>query len=289
MSQTNSNDSYPLPRDTSETDRLNEQHKCLIGAFGFHIHPSISVTTEKHEFRVADVACGSGIWLTEIAIQYPHAQCDGFDISDKQFPSSSDLTRHFGTRVHFHAQDATAEGGYGKAFEGQFDIVAVRLLHISIAGAQWTRAVQNAVALLKPGGYLQWIDWDPHSAHLVQSRPLVKHAAIDKLLGFFKQFLGALDTGATARLPEEMRTAGLVDVRSELWALDADLGWREYFLKTITTVLPDVIVKRTGQAPGGAGDGMNWAGIKAAAQEEGKQEGLWVRTEMWCHVGKKPL
>ncbi|KAK1809953.1 hypothetical protein LTR12_015673 [Friedmanniomyces endolithicus] len=155
MSQTNSNDSYPLPRDTSETDRLNEQHKCLVGAFTFHIHPSIPVAKEEREFRVADVACGSGIWLTEIAIQYPHAQCDGFDISDKQFPSSSVLTRDFGTRVHFHAQDATAEGGYGKAFEGQFDIVAVRLLHISIAGAQWTRAVQNAVALLKPGGYLQ--------------------------------------------------------------------------------------------------------------------------------------
>jgi len=98
-----------------------------------------------------------------------------------------------------------------------------------------------------------------------------------------------LDTRATARLPEEMRTAGLADVRSELWALDADLGWREYFLKTITTVLPDVIAKRAGQAPGGAGDGMDWVGIKAAAQEEGKQEGLWVRTEMWCHVGRKSL
>ncbi|TKA34617.1 hypothetical protein B0A54_13761 [Friedmanniomyces endolithicus] len=195
------------------------------------------------------------VWLTELATKYPQAQCDGFDISAQQFPTSSDLTRDCGDRVRFHAQDATAEGGYGKDFEGQFDLVAVRLLHISIAGAQWTRA----------------------------------HAAIDKLLGFFKKFLGALDTGATARLPEEMRTAGLADVRSELWALDADLGWREYFLKTITTVLPDVIAKRAGQAPGGAGDGMDWVGIKAAAQEEGKQEGLWVRTEMWCHVGRKSL
>ncbi|KAK1809954.1 hypothetical protein LTR12_015674 [Friedmanniomyces endolithicus] len=85
-----------------------------------------------------------------------------------------------------------------------------------------------------------------------------------------------MDTGATARLPEEMREAGLVDVRGELWALDADLVWREYFLKTITTVLPDVIAKRAGQSRKGAVDGMDWAGIKAAAQEEGRQEGLWT-------------
>ncbi|TKA74166.1 hypothetical protein B0A55_06582 [Friedmanniomyces simplex] len=289
MSQTESNDHYPMPRDTSETARLNAQHKCLVGAFGFHIHPSIPVASEERKLRVADVACGSGIWLTEIATQYPHAQCDGFDISDKQFPAASDLQSSFGDRVHFHAQDATVEGGYGKDFAGHFDIVAVRLLHISIAGAQWTRAVQNAIALLKPGGYLQWIDWDPHSAHLVQSRPLVAHVAMDQLLGIFKQFLSTMDTGATARLPQEMREGGLMDVRSELFALDADPGWREHFLWTITTVMPDVLAKRAGLMPGGAGDGKDWARLKAVAQEEGKQEGLWVRTEIWCHVGKKPM
>ncbi|KAK0886465.1 hypothetical protein LTR02_018110 [Friedmanniomyces endolithicus] len=289
MSQTDSSDSYPLPRDNAETIRLNEQHKCLVGAFGFHIHPSIPVAKEEHDFRVADIACGSGIWLTDIATQYPHAQCDGFDISDKQFPASSDLKRDFPDSLRFHVRDATAEGGYGKDFECQFDIVAVRLLHISIAGAQWTRAVQNAIALLKPGGYLQWIDWDPHSARLVQSRPMLEHTAIDQLLGLFKQFLGALDTGATARLPEEMREGGLVDVKSELFALDADAIWREYFLMTITTVMPDAVAKWVGQLPTGAANGKDWAKMKTTAQEEGKQEGLWVRTEMWCHAGKKPL
>ncbi|KAK1807765.1 hypothetical protein LTR12_017887 [Friedmanniomyces endolithicus] len=242
MSQTDSSDSYPLPRDNAETIRLNEQHKCLVGAFGFHIHPSIPVAKEEHDFRVADIACGSG-----------------------------------------------TEGGYGKDFECQLDIVAVRLLHISIAGAQWTRAVQNAIALLKPGGYLQWIDWDLHSARLVQSRPMLEHTAIDQLLGLFKQFLGALDTGATARLPEQMREGGLVDVKSELFALDADAIWREYFLMTITTVMPDAVAKRIGQLPAGAANGKDWAKMKTTAQEEGKQEGLWVRTEMWCHAGKKPL
>jgi len=122
-----------------------------------HLHGCV---LQEPVVALADVALlRSLVWLTELATKYPHAQCDGFDISDQQFPAASDLTRNFGDRVRFHAQDATTEGGYGKAFEGQFDLVAVRLLHISIAGAQWTRSVQNAVALLKPGGYLQWIDW----------------------------------------------------------------------------------------------------------------------------------
>ncbi|KAK5682608.1 hypothetical protein LTS10_005736 [Elasticomyces elasticus] len=284
MSQPSTNDRYPLPRNTSETSRLNEQHKYLVEAFGFHIHPRVPVAHEDSNFKVADIACGSGIWLTEVAAKYPQAQCVGFDISDKQFPSTSDLETNFAKRVQFHALDATAEEGYGVEFEGQFDVVAVRLLHVSIAGAQWTRAVKNAVALLKPSGYLQWLDFDPRSAHVVQSRPLLKRAAIDQLIESFGEFLAATDSGATARLSQEMSESGLVDVQSELFALDVDPGWRKYFLWTMTHVMPDILQAR---GPNGR-DAEEWAKLKADAQEEGEQEGLWIRTEIYCHVGQKP-
>ncbi|KAK3641095.1 hypothetical protein LTR56_011541 [Elasticomyces elasticus] len=226
----------------------------------------------------------AGLWLTEVAAKYPQAQCVGFDISDKQFPPASDVETNFAKRVQFHALDATAEEGYGAEFEGQFDVVAVRLLHVSIAGAQWTRAVKNAVALLKPCGYLQWLDFDPRSAHVVQSRPLLKRAAIDQLIESFGEFLAATDSGATARLAQEMRESGLVDVQSELFALDVDPGWRKYFLWTMTHVMPDILQARVPK--GRAAE--EWAELKADAQEEGEQEGLWVRTEIYCHVGQKP-
>ncbi|KAK3628833.1 hypothetical protein LTR22_022162 [Elasticomyces elasticus] len=284
MSQPNTNDRYPLPRNTSETSRLNEQHKYLVEAFGFHIHPRIPAAHKDRDFKVADIACGSGIWLTEVAAKYPQAQCVGFDISDKQFPAASDLETSFAKRVQFHAQDATAEEGYGAEFRGQFDVVAVRLLHVSIAGAQWTRAVKNAAALLKPNGFMQWQDWSPTSAHVVQSRPLLKRAAIDQLMESFGEFLAATDSGATARLAQEMRESGLVDVQSELFALDVDPGWRKYFLWTMTHVMPDILQARVPK--GRAAE--EWAKLKADAQEEAEQEGLWVRTEIYCHVGQKP-
>ncbi|KAK5745446.1 hypothetical protein LTR17_001316 [Elasticomyces elasticus] len=60
MSQPNTNDRYPLPRNTSETSRLNEQHKFLVEAFGFHIHPRVPAAHDNSSFKVADIACGSG-------------------------------------------------------------------------------------------------------------------------------------------------------------------------------------------------------------------------------------
>lgn len=260
-----------------------------MGAFGFHVHPSIEIERDTADLRVADIACGSGIWLKDIASQYPQAQCDGFDISDKQFPAIADLTRDFGDRVHYHTQDATAESGYGEEFNGKFDIVAVRLLHVAIAGAQWTRAVRNAAALLKPGGYLQWIDWIPQSARVVQSRPLIKTTATAELLEGLRQFLSPLDTGATARLPQEMRESGLADVRSELFATDVDQTWRQYFTWTVRSIVPDLLVKMAKSGPYGSGDAKDWVNLKAEAEEEAEQEAMWVRTEMWCHVGRKPM
>ncbi|KAK3114875.1 hypothetical protein LTR53_006333 [Teratosphaeriaceae sp. CCFEE 6253] len=267
-------------RETSETAR------CLIDAFGFHIHPSIPADgAQASSMRVADIACGTGIWLTEIATQYPQARCDGFDISSKYFPAPAELKHDFGDKVRFHTCDGTAEGGYGAEFSSQFDVVAVRLFHVSLAGAEWARAVRNAVALLKPGGYLQWIDWDPHSVRLVQSRALMKTMAIAELLAGYRSSLLPLDTGATARLAQELCDSGLDDVRSELFAVDEDPGWREHFLWTIWFLMPDLLAKRAQRGPHGSADAGDWL---SPAEEEAKQAGMWVRTEMWCHVGRKP-
>lgn len=43
---------------------------------------------------------------------------------------------------------------------GAYDIVAVRLLSIVLVGEEWESAVKNLITLLKPGGYLQWVDGD---------------------------------------------------------------------------------------------------------------------------------
>lgn len=139
-------DLYGLPRDATETWRLNEQHAFLTKVFTFLVHPSISMNAES--LRVADVSCGSGVWLTDVARHYPYTKCDGFDISSSQFPRAEELQSTFGHRVNFHVRDAADASGPGNEFVGVFDVVAVRLMHINIVGDQWERAVRNAVSML---------------------------------------------------------------------------------------------------------------------------------------------
>lgn len=51
---------------------------------GYLLSPHIP--TEKDGLKIADVACGTGIWLIETARALPHARLDGYDISEEQFP-----------------------------------------------------------------------------------------------------------------------------------------------------------------------------------------------------------
>ena len=66
MSVTLPGDSYALPRDATETARLNKQHNHLLSAFEFHLHPAIAATLQaavkgaSNDLRIADVACGTG-------------------------------------------------------------------------------------------------------------------------------------------------------------------------------------------------------------------------------------
>lgn len=86
--------------------------------------------------------------MLDIAAQHPDARCDGFDISGDQFPPRSELQSQFGDRVQFHVHDAADPEGVPAEFEGVFDIVAIRLMHINLIGKQWDQAVKNVVSML---------------------------------------------------------------------------------------------------------------------------------------------
>ncbi|KAK3673633.1 hypothetical protein LTR78_006538 [Recurvomyces mirabilis] len=271
------------PPSNAEAARLNEQHKQLIEAFGFHVHPTISLP-HKEGCRVADVACGSGVFLTEIAAEHPSWQCDGFDITDKQFPSGESLA-HFGGRVRFHVQDGAAELGYGSEYDGKFDLVTVRAMHAFVIGVHWPRVVKNAVALLKPGGYVQ-IEWDAQSPRVVQSKPGVSGTAMRLLNQGFNDFILTRGVKDIIPLRDLLSQNGITDLRSELWAMDETPGYRQNFTMTMIVDAPNAIMARVLQ-----GD-KYWSRekveqLKAQAAEEMKQDGIWFRTEMWCYVGKK--
>lgn len=77
----------------------------------------------------------------------------GFDISADQFPSADKLTQNITLKL------GNAKKGLPEEYHGKFDIVNLRLLTAAMDGKQdWHDVARNSMALLKPGGYLQWIE-----------------------------------------------------------------------------------------------------------------------------------
>ncbi|KAJ5735702.1 UMTA methyltransferase family protein-like protein [Penicillium malachiteum] len=170
--------SYPLQRDFQASIRLYFQHWMWRRQLGYLLHPKISV---QENFRVADLACGTGltlqqrIWLLDLAKEYPGVQCDGYDISTDQYPAAGWLPPNVKLDtldIHKPIPDA---------LRGQYDIVHVGLLVLVIENDDPTPIVENLMALLKPGGYLQWDESD--FGGLVTSSPSkdISHAALEEV------------------------------------------------------------------------------------------------------------
>ncbi|KAL8900038.1 MAG: hypothetical protein Q9207_005886 [Kuettlingeria erythrocarpa] len=164
-----------------EHRRLDTQHHVIKHAIldGLLIHPSISGVEAMS--AIADLGCGTGAWLEDVANTYfagegttkgGPAALVGFDINPLAF--SQDLA----PGVQLLEHDCT------KAFDieyiGKFDLVNIRGLAFALPGTSFPRLVENAVQLLRPGGYMQWLETDarlwkayPDTAEISQAREAI--------------------------------------------------------------------------------------------------------------------
>ncbi|KAL9582653.1 MAG: hypothetical protein Q9212_003175 [Teloschistes hypoglaucus] len=153
-------ETYMLPRDTQESQRLDAQHEYFRQiSYGHLIHPSIPAGQLD---AVADVATGTGVWLRQLAndptlphpVQWQQSNFVGFDISQQQFPPADSLPPHIKFVVHDAVEIFPPE------YHQRFDLVNVRLVSYAIKGSDLDTVVRNITQLLKPGGYLQWQETD---------------------------------------------------------------------------------------------------------------------------------
>lgn len=142
---------YKLPRNEAENLRLSSQHYCLIRRQGWLLHPKIaSAISELDNPRIADVACGTGIWGFEAANQYPNSIVTGLDISDTQFPPQWTWPKNASLGIVDLTRPVPEE------HRAKYDVVHCRLLvqaGPNVDPTTWIRAFES---LLKPGGWLQW-------------------------------------------------------------------------------------------------------------------------------------
>ncbi|KAG6993905.1 hypothetical protein G7Y79_00049g084650 [Physcia stellaris] len=210
--ETNS-DTYVLKRSYIASARLNLQHLLWVNDFGGKLlHPDIPIKEE--ELRLADVGTGTGMWLLDFARQYPRSvQLDGLDISLDQVPHPDWLP----SNVSFHEYSVYDEPRAD--LKEKYDIIHVRHLLLVVKQNDPSPVLDNVLKMLKPGGYLQWGEYDLASRTPVVANPGCSTAELER----FSKQVSALfpsPTGSwTADLDKAFRKAGLQDVFVEaVWS-----------------------------------------------------------------------
>ncbi|KAI8942785.1 hypothetical protein NX059_000828 [Plenodomus lindquistii] len=156
---------YILSRGLHSRIRLNFQHWTIKRICDGLIHPRIPLRSRA---SVADLGTGTAIWPIEVAEQMKATDIkgtiDGFDVSSEQYPPTNLLPAN----VNLHVQDAF--GTFPSKYISHFDLVNIRgfVSFTRLPAAE--KLLRNVSQILKPGGYLQWIDLDPHETRVVRPR-----------------------------------------------------------------------------------------------------------------------
>ena len=145
---------YMLDRHYAAAVRLNFQHYLWKEALKFNIHPSIPVPNPGQNAYIADVCTGTAVWLAEVAHELPNVQLHGFDIDLTQAPPKEWLPSNTWLR-QWNVFDTIPD-----ELRGKYDIVHVGLLILVVENSDPRPIIRNLIQMLKPGGYLQWDEYN---------------------------------------------------------------------------------------------------------------------------------
>jgi ubiquinone/menaquinone biosynthesis C-methylase UbiE len=272
------------------SNRLDEQHHITTKTFGFLIHPNIPLISPT--IKIADIGAGSGIWLLDVAKSLPSTcQLTGFDVSSLGFPPAQALPPN----VSFQIQDMLLP--FPASEIGSYDVVAVRFVSAATTRAEWALAIENVMTLLKPGGWLQWID--SCNFTLYNSVAGSSRAACQEIYDGLEPFRTKDNVviGMMMREPKNMRReavfreVGLVDVHEDVFSTDRlqdpelqlrDKGTRNAIVCFMGCLQTLVGVK---------GSGWSEERIKRLKEEAMKEvdEGVYHTLDQVCIVGRKAL
>jgi len=143
---------YYIPND--EEEQLRQQ--MLHGVYLHLLDNELTTVPLQNPEKILDIGTGTGEWAMAMADEFPDAEVIGTDIAKIQ-PSAAPLN------VYFEIDDAEEDGGWTWP-ENEFNLVHFR----SLAGAftDWSHIYRESFRVLKPGGWVEVIDFDNHSAFL---------------------------------------------------------------------------------------------------------------------------
>ncbi|KAF2213870.1 hypothetical protein CERZMDRAFT_95900 [Cercospora zeae-maydis SCOH1-5] len=240
----------------TEESQLIEQHNFITSSLGYHIHPTIvKALTEdtklSQNIRIADISRG-----------------DQF----KGKVSPSIISQAQRVRLPF--------GGYSNNrtdLQGQFDVVAVRLLHTDLKPDRFNEALDELVALLKPGGWLQWIDWDPMTARIATVKAGAPDTVLRDVLNRFTDALRAQKAGSTYKISTAM-SLQLGDEESDMYTVTPEVRFTD---NVVAGAL--LFLERNGHCTTAEA-----SELRAKVKEEIESSSSLLFYDLWCHIARKP-
>lgn len=149
----------PPARNFRASARLHLQHFLHLNTVEGHLldHRIESSIAAAQNLKIADLGCANGIWLidlhTKLFDRGISVQLDGYDITPVHFPAPAYLPQSITLKkLDVFSRPLPEE------MIGVYDIVHVRGFVSMIANSNVTPLLSTALALLKPGGWLQWVD-----------------------------------------------------------------------------------------------------------------------------------
>lgn len=142
-------DNYPAIRDTSEKARLKVQHDLIVDAFGGK-NIICPLDTTRSNLRILDLGSADGWWLTQVREELSPSAAKtatliGTDIAPYPDTTENIIIHNFKTP-------------FPDDWRGTFDLIQLRAVLANVPGDDATDLISRAIALLKPGGYIQIVD-----------------------------------------------------------------------------------------------------------------------------------
>jgi SAM-dependent methyltransferase len=143
---------YLLPKDVSESNRLDLQHYMLRYVLRGNFMAPVSA---PHD--ILDVGCGTGRWGAEMAQQFPQANVVGVDIVP---PAPTDAAVRQG-REDAPENYVFVQGDFTKGLpfgDNSFDFVHMRLVVMALPATAWLPVIQELRRVTRPGGWIELVD-----------------------------------------------------------------------------------------------------------------------------------
>ncbi|KAI8800258.1 S-adenosyl-L-methionine-dependent methyltransferase [Cladochytrium replicatum] len=151
---------YVFPTDAGEGGRQAIKHRLVKHMYGGTNYRGIPKERLESGVTVLDVGYGPGLWLSEMARDFPNGRYYGVDIVRSEWADAFQaLNRnHFNVKLNFIQGDILKELPFP---DNSFDYVHQRFFAFSIPANCWPHVISELHRVVKPGGWIDIMEQEP--------------------------------------------------------------------------------------------------------------------------------